>query len=273
VFRLFSYANSRNHRKTALIDGRVAFLGSLNLSDEHLSSVNGEKAWHDVGVRLEGDACAVLVDAYQVAWLRSWKVASSGMLKPSLLVKSFREKKLHPLVIRNDGRLLRHKAWSHRLRLIRQARERIWIANAYFVPSGSLQRSLAAAARRGVDVRLLLPAISDVHFMPWVARAFYASLIQQGVRLFEYQPRVLHAKVMYVDDFVTVGSSNLNHRSVLHDAELDVILENKATLDRVRRMFEQDFMDAVEVENNSLASLPMWKELFVKVLLYFRHIL
>jgi cardiolipin synthase len=130
-----------------------------------------------------------------------------------------------------------------------------------------------AAARRGVDVRLLLPAISDVHFMPWVAQAFYASLIQHGIRLFEYQPRILHAKVMYVDDYVTVGSSNLNHRSVLHDAELDVILENKDTVDRVKRMFERDFMDAVEVANDSLASLPLWKEMLVKVLLYFRHIL
>ncbi|MBM3380888.1 MAG: phosphatidylserine/phosphatidylglycerophosphate/cardiolipin synthase family protein [Betaproteobacteria bacterium] len=273
IFRLFSYVNSRNHRKVALIDERVAFVGSLNLSDAHMSAIYGDRAWHDVGVRLEGGALGVLADAFQNAWQRGWRVTHTNMLRPSLLVKSFQDKKQHPLVIRNDGRLLRHKAWLRRLRFIRQARERIWIANAYFVPSGALQKSLVAAARRGVDVRLLLPSISDVNFMPWVARAFYASLIQHGVRLFEYQPRILHAKVMYVDDCVAVGSSNLNHRSVLHDAEIDVILENRETVARVKRMFEQDFMDAVEVGNHSLNSLPVWKGLFVKFLLYFRHIL
>lgn len=273
LFRLFSYANSRNHRKCVLIDDEIAFVGSLNISDAHLSSVYGERAWHDVGVRLQGTACEVLENAFESAWQKAWSVGETKVLKPNLLVPSSREKKHHPLVVRNDGRLLRHKAMASRLRMIHSAREKVWIANAYFVPSGPLQRALVGAARRGVDVRLLLPAISDVNFMPWVARAFYASLIQHGVRLFEYQPRILHAKVMYIDDRVTVGSSNLNHRSLLHDSELDVILQDAATIDRVRRMFETDFLDAIEVERNARVSLPLWKEMVVRCLLYFRHIL
>ena len=273
IFQLFGYVNSRNHRKIAIVDERVAFVGSLNISDVHLKKIAGKNAWHDVGVRVEGDACEVLLDAYLSAWFRSWRLGEKGILRPSLQLRGRREKKSHPLVVRNDGRILRHRALSQRLRMIRQARERVWIANAYFVPSGPLLRALVAAAARGVDVRLLLPSSSDVNFMPWVARAFYSALVKRGVRLFEYQPGILHAKLMYVDNVVTVGSSNLNHRSLLHDFELDVIVSDETTIARVKRMFEEDFLMSKEIENHSLESAPLWKGLLVKFLLYFRHVL
>jgi cardiolipin synthase len=109
--------------------------------------------------------------------------------------------------------------------------------------------------------------------MPWVARAFYSALVKRGVRLFEYQPGILHAKLMYVDNVVTVGSSNLNHRSLLHDFELDVIVSDETTIARVKRMFEEDFLMSKEIENHSLESAPFWKGLLVKFLLYFRHVL
>lgn len=273
MFQLFGYANRRNHRKVTIVDERIAFVGSLNISDVHLKKNSGKSAWHDVGVRVEGDACEVLLDAFLSAWFRSWRVGEKGILRPSLQLRGRQEKKSHPLVVRNDGRILRHRALSQRLRLIRQARERVWIANAYFVPSGPLLRALVGAAARGVDVRLLLPSSSDVNFMPWIARAFYSALVKRGVRLFEYQPGILHAKVMYVDNAVSVGSSNLNHRSLLHDLELDVIVSGEATRARVRRMFDEDFLMSEEIENNSLESAPLWKGLLVKFLLYFRHIL
>ena len=153
------------------------------------------------------------------------------------------------------------------------AKERIWIANAYFVPSRGVQRALMKAASRGVDVRILLTAESDVQFMPWIARTHYAALMRSGIRLFEYQPRILHSKVIYIDDFVIIGSSNLNHRSLLHDLELDVFAQELETVQRVHKMFEEDFIESVEVESGSLAQLSFWQEIAVKVLFYFRRVL
>lgn len=273
IFKLFSYANSRNHRKMVIIDDEIAFIGSMNVSDVHLRSVVGDRVWHDVGVRVQGRACEDLTDAFLNAWTRGWRVASDGTLRPSLSLRGLHERKPNTLVIRNDGRVLRYQALSQRLRSIRQAREKVWLANAYFVPSGPLLRALVHAAKKGIDVRILLPECSDVNFMPWVARAFYSTLVEHGVRLFEFQPRILHSKVMLIDDTVTVGSSNLNHRSLLHDFELDVIVKNQDSRMRVQRLFEDDFLLSREFLNHDVRFNSPWKTFLVKCLLYFRFML
>ena len=271
--RVFSLANSRNHRKLIVIDGQMAFVGSLNVSEVHLAEVLNSHSWHDVGVRLQGELCSLLNLIFQKTWNKSWRSTASGFLKPQLPLRLRLPIPESPFIIRNDGRKLRHQALSERLQMIHGARRRVWIANAYFVPGGQLLRSLMAAARRGVDVRILLPQISDVHFMPWVSRAFYESLIRHGVRVYEYTPRVLHAKVMLTDETAWIGSSNLNHRSLLHDLELDVVLNSDASLRRLEEIFTADFNSSHEIDKLSGAGQPLLQRMAVGVLLYFRHLL
>lgn len=271
--RVFSLANSRNHRKLIVIDGQTAFVGSLNVSEVHLAEVLNSHSWHDVGVRLQGELCSLLNLIFQKTWNKSWRSTASGFLKPQLPLRRRIPIPESPFIIRNDGRKLRHQALSERLQMIRGARRRVWIANAYFVPGGQLLRSLMAAARRGVDVRILLPQISDVHFMPWVSRAFYESLIRHGVRVYEYTPRVLHAKVMLTDESAWIGSSNLNHRSLLHDLELDVVLNSDASLRRLDEIFTADFNLSHEIDKLSGAGQPFLQRMAVGLLLYFRHLL
>ncbi|NBO38965.1 phosphatidylserine/phosphatidylglycerophosphate/cardiolipin synthase family protein [bacterium] len=271
--RLFAYANSRNHRKVCIIDDAQAFVGSFNVSDVHLRSVFADKAWHDVGVCVRGSPVEVLVAAFQKSWRRSWKMQNHHALKPAFEFPKNKQFEQSTLVIRNDGRALRHKALSRRLRMMRQAKKRLWLANAYFVPSGSVLRALTSAAQRGVDVRLLLPQSSDVSFMPWVARAFYAQLVAQGVKVYEYEPRILHAKVMLIDNFATIGSSNLNHRSLLHDSELDVIVSTRQSVEHLQKMFERDFAEARKVNPQMSEIRNLWQKWIVKLLLYFRHML
>jgi cardiolipin synthase len=159
------------------------------------------------------------------------------------------------------------------LKVIRNARQRIWIASAYFVPNGQLLRALMSAAKRGVDVRILLPRISDVRFMPWVSRVFYESLIKYGVEVYEYSPRVLHAKMMLVDETAWIGSSNLNHRSLLHDTELDVVLKSAHIIDKLENCFRADFRLSRRIDRLSLRGESVFHRLFVQLLLYFRHLL
>ncbi|MEN9824282.1 MAG: hypothetical protein RI953_27 [Pseudomonadota bacterium] len=273
LLRIFSYANSRNHRKMVLVDGRIAFVGSLNVSEVHLAEIMGERAWHDLGVRVEGDLCALLEMTFLKVWGKSWRAGKRGILSPLLFTTRSVGKNANDWIVRNDGRALRHASFQQRLRAIRNAQQRIWIANAYFVPSGALLRALMAAAKRGVDVRVLLPKISDVHFMPWVSRAFYESLVKFGVRVYEYTPRVLHAKAMLLDKTCWIGSSNLNHRSLLHDYELDVVLSDSRLLAGLEESFLRDFLNSNRVDKLSLEDQPLIQRLVVGILLYFRHLL
>jgi cardiolipin synthase len=107
-----------------------------------------------------------------------------------------------------------------------------------------LLRQLKSAARRGVDVRILLPRHSDVPMMTWASRAFYFDLIQAKVRIYEYLPTMLHAKTILLDDEALVGTSNLNHRSLLHDLEVDVHLENPMNAKDIADRFEKDLEQA-----------------------------
>lgn len=273
LFELFGIANRRDHRKMAVIDGRSAFVGSMNISDVHAYGDGSSLPWHDVAIRVESQDCKMLEALFLTAWERSWVLGDGQTLLPPNRNAFGRRTEEHPLVLQNDSRFVRFKAYSRRLKHISSARHRVWIANAYFVPSHGLQRALMRAASRGVDVRILLTAESDVRFMPWIARTHYAALVRSGVRLFEYQARVLHSKVLFVDEFAIVGSSNLNHRSLLHDLELDVLVRESETVERIHKMFQNDFLDAVEVDCESLTQLSVWQELVVTVLLVFRRVL
>jgi cardiolipin synthase A/B len=270
---LIGIVNRRDHRKMVLIDDRVAFVGSVNLSDVHFQANHLDDSWHDVAIRVESADCEVMRESFLATWYRSWRMCKSDGLVQPLKRGFLSRRRMHPLILRNDSRFVRFKAYSWRLKMMSDAKERIWIANAYFVPSRGVQRALMKAASRGVDVRILLTAESDVQFMPWIARTHYAALMRSGIRLFEYQPRILHSKVIYIDDFVIIGSSNLNHRSLLHDLELDVFAQELETVQRVHKMFEEDFIESVEVESGSLAQLSFWQEIAVKVLFYFRRVL
>lgn len=273
IIDLMGIVNRRDHKKMVLIDERVAFIGSINLSDVHIQADERRAGWHDVAIRVESTDCEELKELFFATWYRSWRMCSSDGLSPPLRKTFLMRRKHHSLILRNDTRFVRFKAYSGRLKMMARAKERIWIANAYFVPSRGVQRALMRAAARGVDVRILLTAQSDVQFMPWVARTYYAALIRCGVRLFEYQPKILHSKLIYIDDFAIIGSSNLNHRSLLHDLELDVFAQEIVTVQRIHRMFEEDFLKSSEIEVETLTQLPFWQEIVVRVLLSFRRVL
>lgn len=273
VLSFFSYLNSRNHRKMTLIDNTIAFVGSLNVSEVHLEEVLGEQAWHDFGVRVEGGDIDILRLVFEKTWNKSWQSAPPRILRPTYVSGMSSRIPDSESIIRNDGRLARHRALSRRLRSIRSAHTRVWISNAYFVPSGQLLRALMAAAKQGTDVRILLPRISDVHFMPWVARVFYESLIKYGVQVYEYSPRVLHAKAMLVDNSAWIGSTNLNHRSLLHDTELDIVVSDSTVIRSLEDAFLKDFSLSLEIDSLSLRGESVFQRLLVQLLLYFRHLL
>jgi cardiolipin synthase len=153
------------------------------------------------------------------------------------------------------------------------AQGRVWITNAYFVPDASLIRVLRIAAEAGVDVRIVVPAFSDVVFIPWVTSAFHLGLLRAGVRIFEYTGSVLHAKTMLIDDWGLVGSSNLNHRSLLHDLEADVVLGSKEATSALAEQFVADCAHSREVTLRNWKSRPLLERIVGRMLLVVRRVL
>ncbi len=266
VSRALQRLNNRNHRKVCIVDSHIAFVGSLNVIECHCESLVGAKAWRDTGVRVVGEEVSVLQAAFNALWQRRrLALAAARILRRAPASGSF--------VRLNMRRSQRRDNYLDLLVMTLGAERRIWIENAYFVPDGSLVRVLRTAAEAGVDVRIVVPAVSDIFFIPWVTSAFHVGLLQAGVRIFEYTSSMMHAKTMLIDDWGLVGSSNLNHRSLFHDLEADVVLGSADAARSLEEQFEKDCAASREVTLFNWRERP-WMERFLgRLLLWVRWVL
>ena len=224
----FGHINKRNHRKITIIDEEILYSGSYNITSDHSEKFNAS-FWLDLGVRVTGDPVKFAVMSFK----KSWKFLEYRRYK-SQLKKNFRINwKALPIRL-NSG--VRMRIYLHRdlRRKMRNATERIWITTPYFIPTRSFIKELALAARRGVDVKLLISAKTDVKLFNFLQYFYYPFLLKKGVKVFRYTPRVLHAKNYIIDDWMIIGTTNLNHRSFIHDLEVDTVVcheENKLQMD------------------------------------------
>lgn len=271
IKRFIRSINFRDHRKICIIDDQIAYLGSMNISSVHLSSVYGKDAWRDTGVRITGGDMQQLSAAFNRVWLR--KASGRVLSWKKRLKKSTPVEADSGLVLLNDTRHRRSRHYRTLLRRIKSANSKVWITNSYFIPHGSLLRALRKAARAGVSVIILVPSKSDVFFIPWVTPAFYLGLLKAGVKIYEYAPSILHAKTLIVDEWAIVGSSNLNHRSLFHDLEADVVLSNAEAKESLERRFVEDLHASIEISFSHWRGQPFFKKLVGAAALVFRYFL
>lgn len=263
--RMTQRLNNRTHRKLCIVDQENAFVGSFNVTDYHLRSLMGKGAWRDTGVMIRGADIAELSASFEEIWV--------GRLRRLGRRLRGQQRSYSSLVRLNVTRRQRRESYLDLLVRIVGAQRRVWITNAYFVPDGSLLRVLAVVAREGVDVRILVPSFSDVVFMPWITSAFHLGLLKAGVRVFEYQGTVLHAKTMVIDDWGLIGSSNLNHRSLLHDLEADVVVSGEEALRAMEGQFQADLQSAREVTIENWSHRSLIERVIGRILLWFRYLL
>ena len=226
----------RDHRKLLLADGRVAFVGGAGLTDDFAPGAR-RGPWRELMVEIQGP---VIAD-WQRAFARTWRRCG-----PELALVEPPACEAH--ADGAAGRLSLSEARQRSvlangvLRRIDSATARAWIMSAYFVPSRRFRKALRRAARRGVDVRLLLPGARTDH--PWVrqaARRFYGKLLRNGVKIFEYQPRMLHAKMILCDDWVSIGSSNLDRWSFRWNLEANQEIADADFANAAAAVFAGDF--------------------------------
>lgn len=236
----------RDHRKTIVVDNRIAFVTGLCVGRAWAGNPQRRIApWRDTGISLEGPAVAEVEDAFASIWascgapIPEGDLASSGRSAAAKGGVSLRIIAAQPGV-----------ASVYRLdQLIAAvARESIWLTDAYFVGTSSYVQALCAAAADGVDVRLLLPRAGDVPFIRAISRAGYRTLIEAGVRIFEWNGPMLHAKTAVADGrWARVGSTNLNIASWLSNWELDVVAEDEGFAAEMQAMYLDDLSHATEI--------------------------
>ncbi len=246
-----STLNLRSHRKILVVDGRTGFTGGVNISDTQDRRQRAD-AHCDLHLRFSGSA----VSALQLCFLEDWSYASGktgcdGNLWPTPEVGGA------PALVLPSGPDSPWEAF-HRLsvELIHEASERIWLVTPYFVPSEAARMALTNASLRGVDVRVMLPRHSDSILVSAAARSYYDELLAAGVRIFEYQPRLLHAKATLVDqNHVMIGSGNFDTRSFRLNFELSMLIAD-ADLAADMEVAWHDYVSrAIEVEPGKRGSL------------------
>lgn len=231
----------RDHRKIVVVDGRVAITGGFGIYKSWTGSGRSKEEWRDTNIRLEGPVVAQLQHAFEEDWRANGGAPLGGDAYPALRPAGKGNGALVTSMGPQDSNDL--AAAEKMLRfLIGAAKKRLWIANSYFVPSDEILKMLEAKAREGVDVRVLDPGPELDHGTIRAAqRAAYPELVAAGVKMFEYQPTMMHAKTVVVDDrIVAVGSTNMDPLSLKKLEEDTVVIEDPALTAQLAAHFEQD---------------------------------
>jgi cardiolipin synthase len=240
-FSRWMLINRRTHRKIVIVDEQVAFVGGMNVKEYQSERIDGEKAWHDLSLRLEGPGVEDLLHAF---WFRPFRNFA------------FRTFTFRACLSNYSWRLRQAKnAWISKA--IRGAQKRVWIITPYFAPPPAMLYNLRVAARGGVDIRIVLTKKSDVEVSRLAAMGLFRKMIQWGVKLFEYEPTLLHRKLWLIDDIALVGSSNLNHRSFIHDLEIDVILREPQFVEKTASIFAADQANSGKIGLDYLEKLSL----------------
>ena len=234
----------RNHRKLITVDGRIGFVSGLCISDSWEGGSEAEP-WRDTGISVEGPMVADL----DAAFAESWVLAGMRAIPKSELPHA----DMIPHMGTTAARLISGEPGMFRTYRVDQfiaatAQRNLWLTDAYFVATTSYVQALGEAARDGVDVRLLVPGSSDVPALQPIVRAGYRSLIEAGIRVYEWNGSMLHAKTAVVDGrWARVGSTNLNFASWATNWELDVIVEDAAFAEAMEAMYLEDLANATEI--------------------------
>ncbi len=252
--RLFPRFQLRNHRKIVIVDGRIGFLGGINVGDEYDESVTKRAAFRDTHARIEGNAVREL----QFVFLEDWHFATNTILKDKGLFLTARGGENEAIIIVPSGPDQEWESIKHvYFTAITQADERIQLTTPYFVPDDPVRIALSSAALRGVRVEIIVPHRSDSLVVTAAARSYFDELLRAGVHIYEY-PRMVHAKTMVVDGKIAiVGSANLDNRSFRLNFEVCALFYEPGALAKLAALFEADKHKCSHITLKSRARLPL----------------
>jgi cardiolipin synthase len=252
--------NHRTHRKVMIVDGEIGFSGGFGIADEWLGDADAENHWRETVIRIEGPVVPQMQSAFMDNWVKSRGELLTGLdyfpaLEP-------RGQHLAQVIKSSPSEGSSTVKLLYIISIV-SAQKSIYISNAYFVPDSDTIRALEGAVRRGVDVRVIVPGkYTDVPIVREASHLQYDMLLRRGIRIFEYQPTMMHSKTMVVDGiWSTIGSSNFDDRSFRLNDEVNVNVYDEGVAAQMEAMFSEDLSRSVEVTSPKWLRRPVFEKL------------
>lgn len=247
--------NFRNHRKIVVVDGSTGWLGGLNVGDEYLGKDPKFGPWRDTHVKITGPAVLQI----QVSLLEDYHWATGKLLELDWKPVPAPEGDAAVLILPSGPADELETASLMYQQAIHSARQRIWIASPYFVPDESVLSALHLAVLRGVEIKILIPDVSDSKLVYYSAYAFIGELLRAGIQIYRYRPGFLHEKVFLVDDRVAgVGTVNFDNRSFRLNFEITALVVEEKLISAVEQMFRDDFAQSTKMVTADVENKPWW---------------
>lgn len=270
--RWYAFANRinyRNHRKIVIIDGKKAFVGGINISDRYRNDgkIKNNLFWRDTHLLVEGRAVFYLQYLFLCDWnfCHQQKIEFGRDFFPIYQKKETIKGELIQIVASGPDSEIPVILYSL-MEAIASAESKILITTPYFIPGENLLDVLIIAAKSGVEVLLLIPGISDSGIVNSAARSYYTLLLQQGVRIFEYQKGFVHAKTILIDNsFAMIGSANMDYRSFDLNFEVNAIVYSQEIAAQLHQAFYEDLKDSIEINAEQWLSRPKYKHMWEKL--------
>lgn len=268
--RFTSKVNYRNHRKIGVIDGRIGFIGGMNVADRYVLGIergNGKRErWRDTHFRIEGSGVAGLQASFLSDWSATTKQAVGGPAyfpAPERLTDNVMQ-------IVPSGPLGKWRTLLQAVEYaVSRAAQRVWVETPYYLPSETLNAALQEAALAGIDVRLMLPERSDSRVVDLASHSYLDDMMQAGVKIAFYTPGFLHSKLLLIDDdLAVVGSANMDFRSFEHNFEVNAFVYDRAFNARLAAIYETDLGDCRRVTPGDWFRRPRtrrWAESFMRI--------
>lgn len=259
----FPYINHvfhRDHRKIAVIDGTTAYVGGMNIADYYIKGLPEIGAWRDMHIRIEGNAAGYLQEIFLSMWNKSTKQNVGGPeyfpIEPDSLSHSGKSIAIVDRTPKVSPKLMRQTY----AKSIDAAYSKIQIVNPYFLPTRTIRKALKSALKRGIDVEIMISAKADISFTPEGSIRVAHNLMKKGAHIYMYNGGFHHSKIMMVDDtFCTVGTTNLDSRSLRYDYEVNAFIFDKETTDELTEIFEKDKLNCTELTPKEWKKRSIWK--------------
>lgn len=261
--------NNRDHRKIVVIDGKVAYTGGFNLADEYINAIERFGYWKDAGIRMTGEG----VNSFTIMFLQMWNYIVKGDEDGNAFLVHHQEecKKESGFLVPFSDTPLDHENVGENvyLNMISHARKYVYIYTPYLIIDDTMSACLINAAKSGVDVRIVTPGVPDKKMVFLLTQAYYEKLIAGGVKIYQFTPGFLHAKCFIVDgEYATVGSINLDYRSLYHHFECGVWMYHCQAIS----MLEKDVFRTIEQSEHITMEFCKNRNIFVRLVQCVLHL-
>lgn len=271
TFPWINHAFHRDHRKIAIIDGKIGYTGGMNIADYYINGLPEIGEWRDMHIRIEGEAVGKLQDIF----LDMWNKATDQHIGGECYYPYNNTSTLQPQQNKDVAIVDRYPRKNPKVmrrvyaKAIESAQEKVQIINPYFTPTKIIKKAIKKALKNGVKVEIMIPGKSDIPFTPDAAMYIANRLRKKGADIYIYNGGFHHSKIMMVDSlYCTVGSTNLNSRSLRYDYEVNAFIFDTETTDELMDIFKEDQTDSTLLTEEMYKSRSTWK----KFLGWFAHL-